>query len=86
MTAESKVSALDITISYVSFEIMLADRPVLELTRKGTISITEKPLKRVPTIVIQIFDDMGKILLCLFVEVGNSNTSREDCIIRMLCR
>jgi hypothetical protein len=45
MTAESKVSALDITTSYVSFEIMLADRPVFWLTRKSPSGITENPSK-----------------------------------------
>jgi hypothetical protein len=86
MTAESKVSALDITTSYVSFEIMPTDRPVLGLTRKSTLGITKKPFQRAQTIVIQIFDDMRKVLLRLFVEVGHSNTSREDSIIGMLCR
>jgi hypothetical protein len=87
MTAESKVSALDITTSYVSFEIMPTDRPVLGLTREGTLSITKKRLLlKAPTIVVQIFDDMRKVLLRLFVEVGHSNTSREDSIIRMFRR
>jgi len=45
MTAESKVSALDITTSYVPFEIMLTDRPVLGFTRRSILDITNKTLR-----------------------------------------
>jgi hypothetical protein len=45
MTAESKVSALDITTSYVSFEIMQADRPVFGLTRNADQALQKSPSK-----------------------------------------
>ena len=34
---------------------------------------------------MEIFDDMGEVLLGLFVEVGHSDTSSEDGIIRVFC-
>ena len=43
----------------------------------------ENVIKRVHTIVVEIFDDMREVLLGLFVEVGHSDTSGEDGIIRM---
>jgi hypothetical protein len=86
MIAESSVSAFATTTSYVFFEIMLADRPVLGLTMKSTSDITRNHEKKAQTIVVEVFDDMRKVLLCLLVEVGYSNTGRKDGVIRMFCR
>src|SRR6267142_1124381 len=85
MIAESSVSAFAITTSYVSFEIMRADRPVLGLTTK-TIRNHKKPSQKARTIVVEVFDDMREVLLCLFVEVGYSDAGCEDGVIRMFCR
>ncbi len=43
-------------------------------------------LTRVLTIMIQIVDDLGEVLLRFFVQVGDGDTRREDCVVRVLRR
>ena len=85
MMAESKTSALATTMSYVSFEIMLADRPVLGFTRQITRQTLKDRFQETQTIGMEISDDMRKVFLRFFVKVGYSNTSGEDGIIRVFC-
>jgi len=83
MMAESKVSALSRTISYISLEIIPAGRPFLGFTAETHMRRQSQPLQKRPTVFIEILYDLREVFLGFLVQVRDGNPGSKDCIVGM---